>query len=61
MSAVISDPAVVNDTAERSIKDAEELANYDGDGDKRGKIITIADCHRIKCPDFKKAPMEMNM
>ena len=61
MSAVISDLAVVNDTAERSIKDVEEFANYARDGDKRGKIITIADSHRIKCPDFKKALMEINV
>ena len=59
MSAVISDLAVVNDTAERSIKDVEEFANYARDGDKLGKIVTIADSHRIKCPGFKKALMEI--
>ena len=61
MSAVSSDLAVVNDTAERSIKDAEEFANYAQDGDKQGKIVTIADSHRIKCPGFKKALMEINV
>ena len=61
MSAIISHLAVVNDNAERSIKDVEEFTNYAGDGDKRGKIITIADAQRIKCPDFKKASMEMNI
>ena len=42
---------------ERSIRDVEEFANYARDGDKLGKIVTIADSHRIKCPGFKKALM----
>jgi hypothetical protein len=40
MSSVISDLAVINDTAERSVKDVEEFANSTRDGDKRGKIVT---------------------
>ena len=34
------------DTAE-SIKDMEKFANYAQDGDKRIKIVTIADSHRM--------------
>ena len=60
MSAVVSDLPVVNNTAE-SIKDLEEFANYVQDGNKRGKIVTIADSHRIKSPDFKKASMGMTV
>ena len=39
----------------------EEFANYARDGDKQGKIVAIADSHRIKCPGFKKALMEINV
>lgn len=61
MCSVIQDLAVVNDTAERSVKDVEEFANSARDGDKRGKIVTVAGSHRIKIPEFKKALMETDI
>ena len=61
MCSVIQDLAVVNDTAERSVKDVEEFANSARDGDKRGKIVTVAGSHRIKIPEFKKALMDTDI
>ena len=60
MSAIVSDLAVVNDTAE-SIKDVAESANYAQDRDKQGKIVTIADSHKMKSPNFNKASMGMTV
>ena len=58
MSSVISDLAVVNNTAGRSMKDVEEFSSSARDSDKQGKIVIIGDWHRIKGPEFKRALME---
>ena len=46
MVRIISDLAVVNDTAERGVKDVEVYANVTNDEDQRGKIILVANSHR---------------
>ena len=58
MAQIMSDLAVVNDTAERSVKDVEDYANAAHDGEKRGKIILVANSHRFKMPQFLKNEME---
>ena len=52
ISTVISDLAVVYDTA-KSRKDVKKFPNYAQDRDKQGKIVTIGDSHRMKSPDFQ--------
>ena len=52
MARVMSDLAVVNDTAERGIKDVEEYANASQDGEQRGKVILVSNSHRAKLPVF---------
>ena len=61
MANIIEDLAVVNDTAERSVKDIEDYANAAHDGEKRGKIILVANSHRFKLPEFLKNEMEHNI
>ena len=57
MAKIIERLAVVNDTAERSVKDIEDYANAAHDGEKRGNIILVANSHRIKLPEFLKNEM----
>ena len=61
MAGVVSDFAVVNDTAERGVKDVEEYANSANDSDKRGRIILVSNSHRMRLPEFKKNEMENNI
>ena len=61
MASIMRDLAVVNDTAERSLKDIEEYANAAHDGEKRGKIILVSNSHRFKLPEFLKNEMENNI
>ena len=61
MSAVIRDLAVVNDTAERCIKDIQDYANAANGGDHRGNIILVSASHGIKIPSFLKYEMEENL
>lgn len=61
MAAVIQDLPVVNDTAERAVKDVEDFANAAHDGEKRGQIILVANSHRYKLPGFLKNEMENNI
>ena len=58
MACIMTDLAVVNDTAERGIKDVEEYANASQDGEQRGKIILVSNSHRAKLPAFLKSEME---
>ena len=61
MSAVIRDLAVVNDTAERCIKDIQDYANAANDGDHRGNIILVSASHRIEIPSFLKNEIKENL
>ena len=61
MEKVVGDLTVVNDTAERAVKDVEDFANAAHDGEKRGKIILVANSHRFKLPEFLKNEMENNI
>ena len=40
--AVVSELAVVNDAAERGVKDVQEYANAARDGEHRGNIVLVA-------------------
>ena len=42
MSAILSDLAVVNDAAERCVRDIQEYANAANDGNQRGNIILVS-------------------
>ena len=56
--AVVSELAVVNDAAERGVKDVQEYANAARDGEHRGNIVLVANRHRQKLPRFVKGEME---
>ena len=58
MAKIVGDLAVVNDTAERAVKDVEDYANAAHDGEKREKIILVSNSHRFKLPEFLKNEME---
>ena len=58
MKSIISSLSVVNDTAERGIKDIEDYANSAKDGQERDQIILVSNSHRCKVKDFLKNEME---
>lgn len=58
MAKVVNDLAVVNDTAERGVKDIEDYANQAMDGTKRENMVLVSNSHRSKIPEFKKNEME---
>jgi hypothetical protein len=49
---------VVNDVAERGVKDIEDYANSANDGAHRIRIILVCNSHRFKLPGFTKHEME---
>ena len=61
MSAILSDLAVVNDAAERCVRDIQEYANAANDGNQRGNIILVSTSHRVRIPTFLKNEMEENL
>ena len=58
MHNVVSDLSVVNDTAERSIKDIQDYADSANDTDQRQNIILVSQSHRIKIPNYLENQME---
>ena len=61
MANTMRNLAVVNDTAERGVKDVEDYANPAHDGAQRGRIILVVNSHRFKLPEFLKNEMENNI
>ena len=61
MKETVSHLEVVNDTAERGVKDIQEYANAARDGGQRGRIILVSNSHRVKLPQFQKNEMENNL
>ena len=61
MADVINSISVVNDTAERCVKNVQDFANAARDGAHRGRIILVANSHRVKIPTFTKNEMEENI
>ena len=57
----VSHLAVVNDAAERGVKDIQDYANAARDGTHRGDIILVSGSHRLKMRDFLKNEMEEHM
>lgn len=58
MSAIVKQLEVVNDGAERSIKDIQEYADSAKDSQQRGEIILVSSSHRVKLPEFHKNEMD---
>ena len=52
---------VVNDAAERTVKDVQDYANAARDGGRREKIILVSNSHRVKVPIFQKNEMEEHL
>ena len=61
MRDVVRDLSVVNDAAERSVKDIQDYADSANDGVVRERIILVSSSHRIKLPKFLKNEMEEAM
>lgn len=61
MANIVRNIAVVNDAAERGIKDIQEYANAAQDGSCRERIVLVTSSHRRKLPSFLKNEMEENM
>lgn len=61
MATVVHNLEVVNDAAERGVKDVQDYANTARDGVQRGRIALVSASHRIKVPEFLKNEMEENL
>ena len=61
MEKILSSISVVNDTAERGVKDVEDYANSSKDSEHRGRIVLVSNSHRSRIPEFKKNEMENNI
>lgn len=61
MRQIVSDIAVVNDAAERGVKDVQEYANAAADGAERERIVLVSNSHRAKIPKFLKNEMNEEM
>ncbi len=57
-SSIIHHLQVVNDGAERAIKDIQEYSDSARDGGHRGDIVLVSSSHRIKLKSFLKNEME---
>ena len=58
MKGVVSGLSVVNDTAERGVKLIQEYAVQAQDSEQRGRMILVAQDHRIKMQVFQKNAIE---
>lgn len=61
MLEIVNNLAVVNDAAERGVKDIQDYANAARDGSSRERIVLVSNSHRIKLPNFLKNEMEENL
>ena len=61
MANIVKNIAVVNDAAERGVKDIQEYADAAQDGSCRERIVLVANSHRAKLPSFQKNEMEEHM
>ena len=61
MLAVVKNVAVVNDAAERGVKDIQDYANAARDGAHKGRIVLVSNSHRAKLPQFLKNEMEEHL
>ena len=58
MEKVVMQLAVVNDAAERGIKDCTDYADAARDGSLHGRIITVVSAHRVGVPSMLKHELE---
>lgn len=61
MATIVQHLEVVNDAAERGVKDTQDFANAARDGIQRGRIVLVSSSHRIRIPSFSKNEMEENL
>ena len=61
MKTLISSPSVVNDPAERGVKDVQDYANASRDGNYREQIVLVSNSYRSRIPKFFKNEMEEMM
>ena len=61
MLRVLKDLKVVNDLAERCIKDIQEYANLSKDSAHRDNILLVVSDHRGVSQDLRKQPLQMNL
>ena len=60
MASVVLNLSVVNDTADRCVKDVQDFANTARDGEYHDRIVLVSNSHWIKMPNFLKNEMENN-
>ena len=58
MRDIVTKLEVVNDVAERGVKDIQDYADAARDGAYRERIILVSNSHRIKLPGFSKNEMD---
>ena len=55
---VVKELAVINDAAERGLKDIQDYANAARDRERRGRIVTVVSSHRAAAPTLTKQELE---
>ena len=60
MKSIVAKVEVVNDCAERCIKDIQEFANASRSEDQRRRIILVSNSHRVKIPEYKRNELDEN-
>ena len=61
MSNIVNNLSVVNDAAERGVKDIQDYANAARDGSCREQMVLVSNMHRIRLPNFLKNEMQEKM
>lgn len=61
MASTLRNMAVVNDAAERGVKDVQDYANAARGGDQRDNIVIVSGSHRVKLRSYLKNEMEENL
>ena len=61
MRETLSPLEVVNDTAERGVKDIQEYANAARDNGQTGRIILVSNSHIVKLREFLKKEMKYSI
>ena len=61
MAAIVCNIPVVNDSAERSVKDIQDYANVAKDRTHKENIMLVSNSHRVTIQAFLKKEMEEHL
>ena len=58
LRTVVKELVIVNDAAERGVKDIQDYANAARDGERRGRIVTVVSSHHAAAPTLTKQELK---